>query len=110
MEEISTIGIDIAKSVFQVHAISNAGEVVVRRQLKRRQVLPFFAGLRPCLIGMEATSPRGQRDVKYPVRCVCPSIWCVPITTKPPTAPATANTAGVVCRFLMPKNTVGPRQ
>ena len=54
MEEISTVGLDIAKSVFQVHAISYAGEVVVRRQLKRRQVLQFFAGLRPCLIGMEA--------------------------------------------------------
>src|SRR6478672_10511514 len=54
MESISTIGLDIAKSVFQVHAISEAGEVVVRRQLKRRQVLQFFAGLKPCLIGMEA--------------------------------------------------------
>jgi len=54
MENISTIGLDIAKSVFQVHAISEAGEVVVRRQLKRRQVLQFFAALRPCLIGVEA--------------------------------------------------------
>ena len=54
MKEISTVGLDIAKSVFQVHAISDAGEVVVRRQLKRRQVLQFFAGLRPCLIGVEA--------------------------------------------------------
>lgn len=43
MENISAIGIDIAKSVFQVHAISEAGEVVVRRQWKRRQVLGFFA-------------------------------------------------------------------
>jgi len=54
MDQISTIGLDIAKSVFQVHAISQAGEVVVRRQLKRRQVLQFFAGLRPCLVGLEA--------------------------------------------------------
>ena len=54
MESISTIGLDIAKSVFQVHAISEAGEIVVRRQLKRRQVLQFFAAMRPCLIGMEA--------------------------------------------------------
>lgn len=54
MKEISTVGLDIAKSVFQVHAISDAGEVVVRRQLKRRQVLQFFGALRPCLIGMEA--------------------------------------------------------
>jgi transposase len=54
MEEISTIGLDIAKSVFQVHAAGANGEVVVRRQLKRRQVLGFFAALKPCLIGMEA--------------------------------------------------------
>lgn len=54
MKEISTVGLDIAKSVFQVHAISEAGEVVVRRQLKRRQVLQFFARLKPCLIGIEA--------------------------------------------------------
>ena len=54
MEEISTVGLDIAKSVFQVHGIDTAGEVVVRRQLKRRQVLQFFAAMKPCLIGMEA--------------------------------------------------------
>lgn len=46
MEEISTVGLDIAKSVFQVHAISDASEVVVRRQVKRRQVLQFFAALK----------------------------------------------------------------
>ena len=54
MEEISTVGLDIAKSVFQVHGVDRAGEVVVRRQLKRRQLLGFFGQLRPCLIGMEA--------------------------------------------------------
>jgi transposase len=54
MEEITTIGLDIAKSVFQVHAISATGTAVVRRPLKRRYVAQFFAGLKPCLIGMEA--------------------------------------------------------
>ncbi len=54
MEEISTIGLDIAKSVFQVHGIDASGEPVVRRQLKRRGVLAFFAKLPPCLVGMEA--------------------------------------------------------
>ena len=39
---ISTIGLDLAKNVFQVHAIDDAGEVIVRRSLRRRQVLPFF--------------------------------------------------------------------
>jgi transposase len=52
--EISTIGLDLAKSIFQVHAITDAGEVVVRKSLRRSQVLPFFAKLPPCLVGMEA--------------------------------------------------------
>jgi transposase len=54
MQTIATIGLDIAKSVFQVHGVDAAGQVVVRRQLKRRQVLAFFAKLAPCLIGIEA--------------------------------------------------------
>jgi len=54
MDTISTVGLDIAKSVFQVHGIDANGKVVVRRQLKRRQVLPFFAKLSHCLVGMEA--------------------------------------------------------
>ena len=54
MEKISTIGLDIAKNVFQVHGVDQQGEVIVRRQLRRRQVLKFFAKLSPCLIGMEA--------------------------------------------------------
>ena len=48
MEAITTIGLDIAKSVFQVHGIDAAGNVVVRRQLKRRYVLIFFQKLPPC--------------------------------------------------------------
>jgi transposase len=54
MQTIATIGLDIAKLVFQVHGVDAAGQVVVRRQLKRRQVLEFFAKLAPCLIGIEA--------------------------------------------------------
>ena len=54
MGEVSTIGLDIAKSVFQVHGIDDEGGVVVRRQLKRRQVLSFFNKLPACLIGVEA--------------------------------------------------------
>ena len=54
MQEITTIGLDIAKSVFQVHGIDAFGEVVVRRQLRRRQVLPFFRKLPACVIGIEA--------------------------------------------------------
>ncbi len=54
MQTITTIGFDIAKSVFQVHGIDAAGEVVIRRQLKRRYVLAFFEKLPPCLVGIEA--------------------------------------------------------
>jgi transposase len=54
MNEITTIGLDLAKQVFQVHAIDGAGAVVMRRQLRRRQVVPFFAKLPRCLIGLEA--------------------------------------------------------
>ena len=54
MQTITTIGFDIAKSVFQVHGVDAAGQVVIRRQLKRRYVQAFFEKLPPCLIGIEA--------------------------------------------------------
>ena len=54
MDQPTTIGIDLAKNVFQVHAVDATGRVVVWRKLRRSQMLPFFAGLTPCLIGMEA--------------------------------------------------------
>ena len=54
MQSITTIGLDIAKSVFQVHGVDAAGQVVMRRQLKRRYVLKFFEKLAPCLVGIEA--------------------------------------------------------
>jgi transposase len=52
--QITTIGLDIAKNVFQVHGIDAAEKVVVRKQLRRSQVLEFFKALPPCLVGMEA--------------------------------------------------------
>src|SRR5213082_1623513 len=54
MQAITTIGLDIAKSVFQVHGIDAAGQVVMRRQLKRRYVLAFFQKLPVCVVGIEA--------------------------------------------------------
>jgi hypothetical protein len=54
MQTITTIGLDIAKSVFQVHGVDAAGQVVIRRQFKRRHVLAFFEKLPPCLVGIEA--------------------------------------------------------
>jgi transposase len=52
--QISTIGIDIAKNVFQVHGVDAQGKVVLVRQLRRRQMIEFIGKLTPCLIGMEA--------------------------------------------------------
>ena len=54
MEQIATIGLDIAKSVFQVHGIGKNGSVVVQRRLRRSQVLGFFSKLLPCVVGIEA--------------------------------------------------------
>ena len=66
MQTVTTIGLDIAKSVFQVHGVDAAGQVVVRRQLKRRYVLAFFEKLPPCLIGVEAcaTSHHWSRELQ----------------------------------------------
>ena len=52
--QVTTIGLDIAKNMFQVHGIDAAERVVVRKQVRRRQVLEFFKALPPCLVGMEA--------------------------------------------------------
>jgi transposase len=54
MQAVTTIGLDIAKSVFQVHGVDAEGNVIIRRQLKRRYVLAFFQKLPPCLVGIEA--------------------------------------------------------
>jgi transposase len=66
MEEISTIGLDIAKSVFQVHGIDGTGRVVVQRRLRRRQVLSFFKRQEPCLVGLEAcaTAHHWAREIE----------------------------------------------
>jgi transposase len=54
--QVTTMGIDLAKNVFQVHGVDASGKVVVRKALRRSQLLPFFEDLAPCLIGMEACS------------------------------------------------------
>jgi transposase len=66
MHTVTTIGLDIAKSVFQVHGIDAEDRVIIRRQLKRRYVLAFFAKLPPCLVGIEAcaSSHHWSRELK----------------------------------------------
>src|ERR1700681_3649180 len=78
MQTIATIGLDIAKSVFQVLGVDAAGQVVVRRQLKRRQVLAFFGKLPPCLIGIEACASshywaRELQVLRHTVRLIPPA-------------------------------------
>jgi transposase len=66
MQEVTTIGLDIAKSVFQVHGVDAAGKVIIRRKLKRRYVVVFFQKLPPCLVGIEAcaTSHHWSRELQ----------------------------------------------
>ncbi len=66
MHTVTTIGLDIAKSVFQVHGIDAEDKVIIRRQLKRRYVLAFFQKLPPCLVGIEAcaSSHYWSRELK----------------------------------------------
>ncbi len=54
MKQISVLGIDLAKNVFQLHGVNERGQVVLRKQLKRSQIPAFCAKLPPCLVGMEA--------------------------------------------------------
>src|SRR5262245_11421272 len=66
MQAVKTIGLDIAKSGFQVHGVDADGQVVFRRQLKRRHVLAFFQKVPSCLVGMEAcaTSHHWSRELQ----------------------------------------------
>ncbi len=66
MQTITTVGLDIAKTAFQVHAIDAAGNIIVRRQLHRRYVLAFFQKLSPCVVGIEAcgSSHYWSREIK----------------------------------------------
>jgi transposase len=75
MQAITTIGLDIAKSVFQAHGVDGEGQVIIRRQLKRRYVLMFFEKLAPCLVGIEACAashhwsrqlPSGPSSIRMP--------------------------------------------
>src|SRR5499425_228148 len=76
--EITTVGLDIAKRVFQLHGIDAAGKAVLRRKLQRSEVLAFFKALPPCLVGIEACGTahywaREIRELGHEVRLMPPS-------------------------------------
>ena len=78
MGEVSTIGLDIAKSVFQVHGVDDTGAVVIRKRISRAKVLEFFGGLSPCLVGIEACPSahhwsRRLQELGHTVRLMPPS-------------------------------------
>jgi hypothetical protein len=68
MQTITTIGLDIAKSLFQVHGIDAGGQVVIRRQLRRSYVLAFFQKLPPYLVGIEARAFRARKQRSNPMK------------------------------------------
>jgi transposase len=75
--QITTVGLDLAKNVIQVHAVNQHGRTVLKKALKRDQVLPFFANLTPCLIGIEACSSahywaRKLQSLGHTVRLMAP--------------------------------------
>jgi transposase len=85
MQTVTTIGLDIAKSVFQVHRVDGAGQVVIRRQLKRRSVLTFFQKLLPSLVGIEACASahhwsRELQALGHKVRLMPPTYVAVLLT------------------------------
>jgi transposase len=99
--EITTIGLDLAKSIFQVHAVDAAGMTVVGRALRRAQVLPFFAKLPPCLVGMEAcgTSHHWARELTklgHEVRLMPPA-YVKPYVKRGKTD---ANDAAAICEAV----------
>ena len=76
--QVTTIGLDLAKNVFQVHGIDNVGNVTIRKKLRRAEMLAFFAELAPCRVGMEAcaTSHHWARQIAalgHDVRLMPPS-------------------------------------
>jgi transposase len=78
MGEVSTIGLDIAKSVFQVHGVDVEGAVVIRKRVSRAKMLEFFAALPPCLVGIEACPTahhwsRRLQELGHTVRLMPPS-------------------------------------
>lgn len=103
---VSTIGLDIAKNVFQVHGVDNAGEVVSRRRLRRAEVIGFFSRLKPCLVGLEAcaTAHYWARELRALGHCVklIPPIY---VKAHAHRGKSDAIDAAAICAAVMNPNT-----
>ena len=66
MTRITTIGLDLAKKVFQIHGVDDQGNVAITRQLRRKEVLAYFAKLPPCLVGMVRAAARTTGRARSP--------------------------------------------
>lgn len=64
--QVSSIGVDLAKNVFQIHSVDSNRKVVINRQLRRKQVLEFFGKIAPCLVGMEACGTAHHWHASWP--------------------------------------------
>ena len=96
--EITTIGLDIAKRVFQLHGVDAAGKAVLRRKLQRSEVLAFFKVLPPCLVGIEACGTaqywaREIRELGHEVRLIRPHTWRLMSSAAKPTRPTPRRSA-----------------
>jgi hypothetical protein len=112
---ITTIGFDLAKNVFQVHGTNEHGKAVLRKALRRAQVMDFFAKLQPCLIGMEACGSAHfwARKLTHGSRiCRKPLALRFPLS-KPATLPRQERVSEIwVCRYcsMQPQQPIGNRE
>src|SRR6476660_5215635 len=114
MSKVSTIGLDIAKSVFQVHGVDVAGAVVIRKRVSRAKVLEYFGELPPCLVGSEACPSahhwgRELQALGHMVRLIPPSY----VKAYLKRSKNDANDAAAICeaRFCLgpdPRRALGP--
>ena len=111
MGEVSTIGLDIAKSVFQVHGVDVDGAVVIRKRVGRAKVLEFFGRLRPCLIGIEACPSahywsRRLQGLGHTVRLMPPSY----VKAYLKRSKNDANDAAAICEAVTRPSTIKSEQ
>src|SRR2546430_630599 len=103
MGEVSTIGLDIAKSVFQIHGVDAGGAVVIRKRISRTKLLEFFATLPPCLVGIEACPTahywsRRLQTLGHTVRLMPPSY----VNAYVKRSQNDANDAAAICAAVAP--------